>query len=478
MFQPRQLLVSTLIILLLSCNSTDKQKEQANSPSFTKETIAAIPKRQEINSDTTTVVEKKPATFKITKTQKAVIANLNLQVQTSLENDFKTIEQSFQDFVIDTNFDTTLLCKEGTVFKIKHSSFLNASNLTEVKGTITFQVKEFYKISDILSARLTTHSNDNILETGGMLFIQATSDGQLCKLKDNSAIEISFPFTEKKNSMLLFSGSWTNQKINWELFSPNEANQKEIVEELAVFPGGTVALRSFIRKNLVYPDSLEEMGIGGMVQMDFVIDETGKAKDVNFKNRSQKGFKDAILNTFSKMPRWNPAKRNGVPIKSTYSQSITFYNEEQNINDTLFKNDFEATINDTNINKVKTADIRQYIFSTSKLGWINCDRFYNSPKPRTDFYVDCGNYTELDIKLVFHSFKAILDNYASKTIYKFQNIPDDEAITVVVVKKINNDTFISLTDSNTNLKSINNLAFEKVTMDKLKKKLEQLNNAR
>ncbi|RZK61922.1 MAG: hypothetical protein EOO85_32855 [Pedobacter sp.] len=61
----------------------------------------------------------------------------------------------------------------------------------------------------------------------------------------------------------------------------------------------------------------------------FVIDETGKAKDVNFKNRSQKGFKDAILKTFSKMPRWKPAKRNGVPIKSTYSQSITFYNEEQ-----------------------------------------------------------------------------------------------------------------------------------------------------
>ena len=46
------------------------------------------------------------------------------------------------------------------------------------------------------------------------------------------------------------------------------------------------------------------------------------------------------------------------------------------------------------------------------------------------------------------------------------------------MKKINNDTFISLTESNTNLQSINNLAFEKVTMDKLKQKLEQLNKAR
>jgi hypothetical protein len=178
------------------------------------------------------------------------------------------------------------------------------------------------------------------------------------------------------------------------------------------------------------------------------------------------------------MPRWKSAKRNGVSIRSTYSQSIIFYNEEQNISDTIFKNDFEAKINDTNINKVKTADIRQYVFSTSKLGWINCDRFYNSPKPMTDFYVDCGNYTELDIKLVFHSFKAILDNYASKSTSKFENIPNDEVVTVVVVKKLNNETLISLTESNTNLKSINNLAFEKVTMGKLKQKLEQLNNAR
>jgi hypothetical protein len=478
MFQPRQLLIATLAILLFSCNNTDKQKEQSTSPRLTQDTVTAISKETKVNPDTTIIVAKKTVTFKRSSIQKTVIINSSPQIQTSLESDFKSIEQSFQDFAVNTNFDTTILCKEGTVIKIKHSSFLVASNLTEVKGTVTFQVKEFYKLSDIVSARLTTYSNDDILETGGMLFIQAVFDGQLCKLKDNSPIEISFPFTEKKDSMLLFSGSWTNQNINWQLLPPKEANQMQIVEELAAFPGGTVALNNFMLKNLVYPDTLADMGIGGMVQMDFVIDETGKAKDVNFKNRSQKGFKDAILKTFSKMPRWKPAKRNGVPIKSTYSQSITFYNEEQNTNDTLFKSDFEATINDTNINQVKTADIRQYIFSTSKLGWINCDRFYNNPKPRTDLYVDCGNYTELDINLVFHSFKAVLNNFAFKPTAKFQNIPDNEAVTIVVVKKIDNDTFVSLTESNTNLKSISNLAFEKVTMNKLKQKLEQLNNAR
>ncbi len=475
MFRPRQLLASTFVILIISCDNVDKQKEQTSPQSLAKDTIAAVSKQTEISPDTTNIIAKNAVTFEIEKSSKAFDTDSNFQVQTSLENDFKLIEQSFQDFAINANFDTTLLCREGTILKIRRSSFLIASTLTEVKGKITFQVKEFYKISDILSARLSTLSNDIILETGGMLFIQAICDGQLCKLKDNSAIEISFPFTEKKDSMLLFSGSWANQKINWELFPPNEANQKK-VEEPAEFPGGTFALRRFIVNNLVYPDSLLEIGIGGSIQMDFTIDENGKVKDFNFKNPFQKGFQDAILYTFSKMPQWKPAKRNGFPVKSTYSQLITFYNEGQTINDTIFKNGFEATINDNNIKEVKTADIQQYIFSTSKLGWINCDRFYNSPKTRTDFYVECGKYTEIDIKLVFHSFRAILDNYASKTTGKFQNIPGDEAITIVVVKKINNETFISLEESNTNLRSIGNLAFEKVTMEGLKQKLDQLNN--
>lgn len=478
MLLAKQLIVSVLIILLISCN-TGKEKEETNLSISTKDKSSAILKGTALNPGTTNFIDKKNQVFEIRKTPDAVADNSETQPSTSLETDLKQIEKGFQDFVINSNADTTLFCKEGTVLKISRSAFLIASTSVEVKGMVTFQVKEFYEISDILSAGLTTQSNGNILETGGMLFIQATADGQLCKLKDNSPIEISFPFAEKKDGMLLFNGSWKDQRINWELLPTKEDDQVKDIEDfevMAEFPGGADALRKFMYKNIVSPDSL--IDISGLVQLQFVIDETGKVRSVNFMNRSHQGFKDVVLNTFSKMPRWKPAKRNGLPVRSTYFQTIRFCSDEGNINDTIFKNEFEATVNDTNINKVKTADISQYIFSTSKLGWINCDRFYNSPKPRTDLYVDCGHYTELDIKLVFHSFKAILDNFPSKTASKFQNIPGDEAITVVVVKKINDDTFISLTESNTNLGSINNLAFEKVTMEKLKQKLEQLNNAR
>jgi hypothetical protein len=158
MFLPRQLFVTTLIIFLFSCNDTDKQKEQTNSHSLPKDTVAIVHYQTGKSQDTTIIIAKQTPTFKTKKSVKAVLDNSNLQVQTSIENDFKTIEQGFQNFELNTNLDTTFICKQGTVLTIHRSSFLIASNLTEVKGTITLQVKEYYSISDIISARLTTHS--------------------------------------------------------------------------------------------------------------------------------------------------------------------------------------------------------------------------------------------------------------------------------------------------------------------------------
>lgn len=474
MFLPRQLFFPTLIIFLLSCKGTDKQKEQTGSQSLIKDTIVTVPKQAEKFQDTALTIAKQTSTINILKYVKSVLDNLNIQVQTSLESDFKIIDQGFQNFELNPNLDTILICKQGTVLTIHRSSFLIASNLAEVTGTIALQVKEYYSISDILSARLTTHSGDNILETGGMLFIQATSDGQLCKLKDNSPIDISFPFVEKKDSMYLFSGSWINKKIDWEKLSEQKAPLEDKLEE-ANFKGN---IGRFFSINTAFEDSLRDRNINERVLIDFEISENGEASILKIRNTKDEIVKRIITKAFEKMPLWKPAKRNGSSIKSTKTLPVIFLYDERKTDNTVFKDNFENTFTDTTINTTKASVIRSYIFSTSKLGWINCDRFINSQKPKTDFYVSCGNYTDIDTKLVFHSFKSVLDGYVTNSICKFQGIPTSENVTVVVIKKINDKTFVSLTECNTSTIKLNNLNFESVTMDKLKQKLQQLNNLR
>jgi hypothetical protein len=269
--------------------------------------------------------------------------------------------------------------------------------------------------------------------------------------------------------MQLFTGKKNKRDIDWiPLAKPV---LQPIVEEAAEFPGRS-GLQYFLKKHLRYPDSL--IGNNARVIVDFVINERGAATSVSIKDTIEQGFRDMIFRAFSNMPVWKPAKRNGIPVQSTFSLSIIFGDQTD---DLAYKRRFEATVNDTTVSGLRSSEMSRYVFSSSKLGWINCDRFINLEKPATDLYVSCGNYSEIDIKLVFHSFKSFLNGELSGTTCKFKGVPANEKITIVVIKKMDNNAFVSLMESNTSMQEINNLRFEKVTMDKLKEKLEQLNNA-
>lgn len=58
MLLPRQLLVSTLALFLLSCNNTDKQKELSNSDNITKKSVSVDSERTETNPDTISAIDK------------------------------------------------------------------------------------------------------------------------------------------------------------------------------------------------------------------------------------------------------------------------------------------------------------------------------------------------------------------------------------------------------------------------------------
>lgn len=47
------------------------------------------------------------------------------------------------------------------------------------------------------------------------------------------------------------------------------------------------------------------------------------------------------------------------------------------------------------------------LFSTSRLGFINCDRFYPDAGPRANYFVPVGQAPEVYVKIVCDSFNAI-----------------------------------------------------------------------
>ena len=95
-------------------------------------------------------------------------------------------------------------------------------------------------------------------------------------------------------------------------------------DELPEFPGGTVSLLEYLRKNIKYPAVCRENNVQGRVIVSFTIDTDGSITDAEVV-RSVDPLLDAeALRTISLMPAWKPGKKDGNIVKVRYSVPINF----------------------------------------------------------------------------------------------------------------------------------------------------------
>lgn len=111
-------------------------------------------------------------------------------------------------FRINTNKDTVIENKDGVIIYIPANAF-DTDN-----GNIDLLIQTALKAEDILYAGLSTTSNGNELETGGMFYIDAFEDGKRINLiKD---LEVNVPTQNKVDGMELYQGEKTAEgEINW-----------------------------------------------------------------------------------------------------------------------------------------------------------------------------------------------------------------------------------------------------------------------
>ncbi len=106
----------------------------------------------------------------------------------------------------------------------------------------------------------------------------------------------------------------------------SEPSPNWVVDEQAYYPDGIPALKSYIRKNLVYPLSAKENGIIDRITMRFVVSETGEISDV----RVMDGIPDCpeceeeAIRFVKSMPRWFPARKSGWYVKSYCNLPLWF----------------------------------------------------------------------------------------------------------------------------------------------------------
>ena len=110
-------------------------------------------------------------------------------------------------------------------------------------------------------------------------------------------------------------------------------------EQMPYFPGGERALLEFIRNNLRMPIEAAEAGIQGRIVITFIIEKNGSCtrfkivkRDLKDKNGNPPTYGSKLLNLCEQealrvlrlMPRWEPGKQNGEPVRVKYTVPIKF----------------------------------------------------------------------------------------------------------------------------------------------------------
>lgn len=400
----------------------------------------------------------------------------------NLSSLFQKLTKQSQEFSISTNNDTILKCKEGIVLKISSNSFAFEDNDNQISKNIDLKIKEFYKLSDFIAANLTTTTKDDILETGGTIYIEAFSEGKKCKLKKDQTIEIRFPYKDKKEDMELFTGQfnesniieWTKQEI--EKTENDNIYEFWTVDQKPEFIGGKEALIRYLATNTVYPAIAKERGVQGKVFIQFKIDTNGVVRNPKVLRGVDPSLDKEALRVIQSLPKFIPGKKNGKKVIVDYIIPINFKLNNGSLtkfnildDDSIFKTEFNNNNEKSSIN-----DVSNYILYSTNLGWINCDRFGRSPKQKINYFVNSDE--NVNVKIVFNEFRSILPGYYNGKGTVFQNVPNGEKITIIALKCENNSPYIAIKQTIISNKPENDLVFEKVSLEVLKAKIKILNN--
>ena len=90
------------------------------------------------------------------------------------------------------------------------------------------------------------------------------------------------------------------------------------------FPGGDEALMKYLADNVCYPEIAAEMGIEGVVTVEFTVKADGSIADAKIVRMVDPDLEEEALRLVNSMPRWTPASDNGSPTDARYSLPIKF----------------------------------------------------------------------------------------------------------------------------------------------------------
>ncbi len=97
-----------------------------------------------------------------------------------------------------------------------------------------------------------------------------------------------------------------------------------VIDVYPRYPGGDEARLFYLRKNIRYPDAAIKGAVQGVVMVVFIIEMDGSLSNVEVSKGIGGGCNEEALRVVKAMPRWEPAKRAGRPVRLMVRMPIVF----------------------------------------------------------------------------------------------------------------------------------------------------------
>lgn len=99
-----------------------------------------------------------------------------------------------------------------------------------------------------------------------------------------------------------------------------------VVEDMPTFNGGDpyIEFRKYIAGNLVYPEIAIENGIGGRVDVQFIVNSTGSVTNVKITRSVDPALDKEALRVINSSPKWSPGRQRGKAVDVIYTFPINF----------------------------------------------------------------------------------------------------------------------------------------------------------
>jgi len=340
---------------------------------------------------------------------------------------YSTNNLESEKYLIESGSDTIIKGNSGTILRIYKNTFVD-KNGQAVSGPVEIELKEALTPYDLIMGNLTTVSNGQWLQSGGMVYINATSNGQQLEIGKDKFIGAIILTDKVQSDMQVYEGIEDSTGFNW--INPDNILNNEVLAMQEANKTDTLAKTG----NGKQPSDID--AIFGFIRSD---SSAAVGDPINDVKKDQKIMEGVFVEEFDKIKGQN------------------YFNE-----------DIQTT----------------YIFSIKKLGWANIDRLFNDPRTKEiDLITSVSNHK--DFKLIYVTMivgNMYLPGYqkADETFgfthgdYEKTELPIGEKATILVTAYKDGVPYFAFKKIVITDKQTVALKLSETTMDKLKATLQKI----